>query len=172
MNTFTASNGYKVTPNGDGANVYRGIMSTPIYPDEMQALREFFQAEGDERAGRWRYPDEPQYVVYYDQMRDRVTVFNENLMDEDGGCGISRGNTLDYPSVQHIAQAYFAAHPEPKPDWESRRVGEAWVLTIGGRERVFTVDQFLNFRTTNGVKLSFYSDADITAGYRIYPPQE
>ena len=114
MNTFTASNGYKVTPNGDGANVYRGIMSTPIYPDEMQALREFFQAEADERAGRWRYPDEPQYVVYYDQMRDRVTVFNENLMDEDGGCGISRGNTLDYPSVQHIAQAYFAAHPEPE----------------------------------------------------------
>ena len=114
MNTFTASNDYKVTPNGDGANVYRGIMSTPIYPDEMQALREFFQAESDERAGRWRYPDEPQYVVYYDQMRDRVTIFNENLMDEDAGCGISRGNTLDYPSVQHIAQAYFAAHPEPK----------------------------------------------------------
>ena len=26
MNTFTASNGYKVTPNGDGANVYRGII--------------------------------------------------------------------------------------------------------------------------------------------------
>ena len=25
MNTFTASNGYKVTPNGDGANVYRGF---------------------------------------------------------------------------------------------------------------------------------------------------
>ena len=52
MNTFTASNGYKVTPNGDGANVYRGIMSTPIHSEEMAALSEFFQAEADERLGR------------------------------------------------------------------------------------------------------------------------
>ena len=111
MNEFTASNGVKIRPEeGYGAMV----SNLTLINEEMEALREFFQAKADERAGRWRYPDEPQYVVYYDQMRDRVTVFNENLMDEDGGCGISRGNTLDYPSVQHIAQAYFAAHPEPK----------------------------------------------------------
>lgn len=191
MNEFTASNGYKVTPNGDGANVHQGIMSTPIYPDEMQALREFFQAEADERAGRWRYLDEPQYVVYYDQMQDRVTVFNENLMDdEDGGCGISRGNTLDYPSVQHIAQAYFAAHPEPKP-WHDAKPGEVWSITgpsidreapkSGGGGAIALCFEDL---TEPEPQLWFVypdggasdnievTDKVITAGYRIHPPQE
>ena len=193
MSTFTASNGYKVTPNGDGANVYRGIMSTPIYPDEMQALREFFQAEGDERAGRWRYPDEPQYVVYYDQMRDRVTVFNENLMDEDGGCGISRGNTLDYPSVQHIAQAYFAAHPEPKPEWHYAKPGEVWSITgpsidreapkaaSGGAIALCFEDSsgshaestlFFVYGDGGASDNVEIDDKVITAGYRIYPPHE
>ena len=60
MNEFTASNGVKIRPEeGYGAVV----SNLTLINEEMDALREFFQAESDERAGRWRYPDEPQYVV-------------------------------------------------------------------------------------------------------------
>ena len=111
MNTFTASNGYKVTPNGDGANVYRGIMSTPIYPDEMQALREFFQAESDERAGRWRWAERPDYVVY--DTGDRIEVV---VLDESTGCmeNVWRGKERPGSYMHDAARAYFEAHPEPK----------------------------------------------------------
>ena len=111
MNTFTASNGYKVTPNGDGVNVYRGIMSTPIYPDEMQALREFFQAESDERAGRWRWVEHPDYVVY--DTGDRIEVV---VLDESTGCmeNVWRGKERPGSYMHDAARAYFEAHPEPK----------------------------------------------------------
>ena len=111
MNTFTASNGYKVTPNGDGANVYRGIMSTPIYPDEMQALREFFQAESDERAGRWRWVERPDYVVY--DTGDRIEVV---VLDESTGCmeNVWRGKERPGSYMHDAARSYFEAHPEPE----------------------------------------------------------
>ena len=111
MNTFTASNDYKVTPNGDGANVYRGIMSTPIYPDEMQALREFFQAESDERAGRWRWAEHPEYVVY--DTGDRIEVV---VLDESTGCmeNVWRGKERPGNYMHDAARAYFDAHPEPE----------------------------------------------------------
>lgn len=111
MNEFTASNGYKVTPNGDGANVYRGILSTPIYPDEMQALREFFQAESDERAGRWRWAERPDYVVYDTGDHAEVVV-----LDESTGCmeNVWRGKERPGTYMHDAARAYFEAHPEPK----------------------------------------------------------
>ena len=111
MNTFTASNGHKVTPNGDGANVYRGIMSTPIYPDEMQALREFFQAEADERAGRWRWVEHPDYVVY--DTGDRIEVV---VLDESTGYmeNVWRGKERPGSYMHDAARAYFEAHPDPE----------------------------------------------------------
>lgn len=125
MNEFTASNGHKVTPNGDGANVYRGIMSTPIYPDEMQALREFFQAETDERLGRWRDPEQADFVVYGpfepDEIGYDLIVVDEQTGEraqyrrsEDDGGG---GKDFAHPwSNKHAwaARHWFAAHPEPE----------------------------------------------------------
>ena len=61
MNTFTASNGVEIRPEeGYGAVV----SNLTLINEEMEALREFFQAEADERAGRWRWVEHPDYVVY------------------------------------------------------------------------------------------------------------
>ena len=114
MNTFTASNGYKVTPNGDGANVYRGIMSTPIYPDEMQALREFFQAKEDKRLGRWRHPDYPDiYVRPMDGHPNMAGV----VKDDEAGLAygqFSRDVRASLDPMTIVAHAYFEAHPDPE----------------------------------------------------------
>lgn len=189
MNTFTASNGYKVTPNGDGANVYRGIMSTPIYPDEVQALREFFQAEGDERAGRWRWVERPDYVVYDTGDHAEVVVLDESTGYMEN---VWRGKERPGIYIHDAARAYFAAHPEPKP-WHDAKPGEVWSI-IGP-----SIDRYapkgadggaiaLCFEDNSGrnAEPTLYfvfgdggasdnveiDDKVITAGYRIYPPQE
>ncbi|MDR6691374.1 hypothetical protein J2X55_002286 [Microbacterium sp. 1154] len=67
MNAFTASNGISVTPS---ASIVGGtsVNDVALHKREADALREFFQAEADERLGRWRWPENPAYVVaaYFD----------------------------------------------------------------------------------------------------------
>ena len=187
MSEFTASNGYKVTPNGDGANVYRGMMSTPIYPDEMQALHEFFQAESDKRAGRWRWAERPDYVVYDTGDRIEVVVLDESIGYMEN---VWRGKERPGIYIHDAARAYFEAHPEPKP-WHDAKPGEVWSI-IGpnlGREAPTTADGgaiALCFEdlTEPEPQLWFVypdggasdnievTDKAITAGYRIHPPQE
>ena len=187
MNTFTASNDYKVTPNGDGANVYRGILSTPIYPDEMQALHEFFQAEGDERAGRWRWVEHPDYVVY--DTGDRIEVV---VLDESTGCmeNVWRGKERPGTYMHDAARAYFDAHPEPKP-WHDAKPGEVWSITgpsidreapkaaDGGSIALCYEDATgpfpgLWFVYGDGGASAWLEvdDRNITAGTRLYSPEE
>ena len=96
-------------------------------PRDADALREFFQQERDLELGRWRWPENPDYVVYPTNVSDRVRVMRET------GCGdlewVSRGDGLSYEFC-HAARAYFAAHPEPKPEWHDAKPGEVWVANI------------------------------------------
>lgn len=133
MNDFTASNGYIVRLEDDARLVIdwpseRDARIAAISQLQVEALREFFQAEADERLGRWRWPENPDYVVYPCSVRTRVRVLQET------GVGdlewVDEGDGRSYEFV-HAARAYFDAHPEPKP-WHDAKPGEVWLLTSNG----------------------------------------
>ena len=69
MGDFTASNGVPVIPDRLGGyqlapeSAQMGAI-TGVNANQAQALREFFQKENDDRLGRWRWPENPDYVVY------------------------------------------------------------------------------------------------------------
>lgn len=129
MDKFKASNGATVNETP-----YPGFkMLTVKTPDNtitlagvhVDALREFFQHERDEELGRWRWPDNPDYVVYQDTPSG-VRVFREQR--PVGSVLFRRGDVvLDMES--EAARAYFEAHPERKP-WEDANPGEIWEATI------------------------------------------
>lgn len=143
MNDFTASNGMQIrthpsipeafgifNPKGDSTlnNSYDHLNL-----GEMQALREFFQAEADERYGVWRSPGDPDVMVYeIDQ--DTVRVLDPS--SHGNAATLSRGNRGDGP-LSRVAQAYFDAHPEPKP-WHDAAPGEVWDVDLpsGGMRAV------------------------------------
>src|SRR5690606_17981070 len=74
MDKFTASNGWAVYVGTNGEIVVGepSLVSDPstddraalFLPSQVDALREFFRAEGDAELGRWRWPEHPEYVVY------------------------------------------------------------------------------------------------------------
>lgn len=144
MNDFTASNGIeiRITTDLGGDKYLHGTVPDEVGPvgftpelhataseKGLEALREFFQAEADERLGRWRWPENPDFVVYDND-------------DEDGGVWVHserEPGAIQYQSpgdVPHAwvsteagyvaaARAYFDAHPEPKP-WDEAKPGDVW----------------------------------------------
>ena len=165
MSLYTASNGIGLIINDD-----RTVHWLPSMPNDLvsSALREYFQAERDEELGRWRDPEDPDWVVY--PRRDTVHVINEY----DGLPYMRERNQVAYVdgAVSEVAQRYFAAHPEPKP-WEKARPGcdEIWVLTIHGCEQPVYVTEFCGepaFQVPGGGTMSL-SHGAITAGRRIWP---
>ncbi|MCJ1709284.1 hypothetical protein [Microbacterium sp. VKM Ac-2923] len=99
-----------------------------IGPQAELALSELFRAETDKNLGRWRWPTDPDYVVYAFGLRD-VKVLREST-------GASRSFTTDELTVpsamRDAARAYFDAHPEknldaPKP-WHKATLGDVWVM--------------------------------------------
>lgn len=139
MSNFTASNGVTITLDFEGDYVFGGVSAGyTVKPDgaHEQALREFFQAEADERLGRWRWPEDHDYVVYLDNgdalvvneadpRRSPDRVARRYLEDPLGSLGWG----------EFAARAYFDAHPEPKP-WHAALPGEVWVVTFSGHSDV------------------------------------
>ena len=133
------------------------------------ALREFFLHERDNELGRWRWPENPNYVVYpVPAGNDPCTIVE--VLDE------SCGQSVQYPRVyfeRHgnaplspeaiAARAYFAAHPEPKP-WYGAQEGEAWAITVNGKEYP-AIFQAGRFRDHAGL----WSVVDISDARKIWP---
>ncbi|AXA95421.1 hypothetical protein [Microbacterium sp. PM5] len=171
MSEFIASNGVPVIPDRHGG--YQFVREpfqfgnlTGITADAAEALRQFFQKEEDDRLGRWRWPANPDYVVYaLGAERDGWRVVNE-----------ATGNHHFYAFRTHAmvgssqyaaaARAFFGAHPEPKP-WHSAKPGEGWLLTIDGEERVAVRGAVEDFVHEKGV--TPWSSPTITSGRRIWP---
>lgn len=177
MSTFTASNGYGVALTGpdvhdaqlrllwgSGAEARVCAVST----QQIDALREFFRAEEDERLGRWRWPDSPRYVVRPSDFDETYTyVFDEETFELWGVNGFD-DTKQDVPGVaREAARAYFDAHPEPKP-WHDAAEGEVWVLMFPLTSHVWFVngDFFQNTKTLTNIAKT---DPSIVSGRRIWP---
>ena len=148
---------------GEGSGVYT--------LETTEALRAFFQAERDQELGRWRDPEEPDWVVSpYDRNANAAIVYNERTRFT---CFWQR-RAAETSSENHssgVAKRYFAAHPQPEPKprpWKEAKPGEVWVLT-----RWETAEPFLvtggEFITADLAVIVDLDDDSITAGRRIWP---
>lgn len=173
---FIASNGVKVEPvDAVGGNLYglevdSSHIHRKIGSRTTKALEEFFLVKRDKELGRWRDPEDPNFVVYRDKFHD----------DEEGRCILTvderDGNMYHSWSKESIitpvAERYFDAHPEPKP-WHDAKVGEVWVLTQGkdNETRPWIYKQEEYWLSSDGVWALVTDDEinAITAGRRIWP---
>lgn len=139
MNTFEASNGMLVRRdhNEDVNAIDResGGLSVFMADGTALALREFFQHERDEELGRWRWPENPSYVVY-----ERGDGVASSFSEASGrNWSATRGEVPTGSILSAALVAYFEAHPERKP-WEDAKTGEVWALkTADGREEAYAV---------------------------------
>ena len=172
MNSYTASNGVGLTITRD-----RTVRWRPGIPPDLvsSALREFFQAERDEKLGRWRDTENPDIVCYPVACDlDAVWVVYEGDWTRYHATRTGWEDVLPH-YVSETAGRYFQAHPEPKP-WEKARsyCDEIWVLTIHGCEQPVYVTEFRGepvFQVPDGETISLHRES-ITAGRRIWPEGE
>lgn len=162
MSKFTASNGTKVWINR------KGVVCAEDFQDSdkvwTQAIREFFLHERDKELGRWRWPEDPNIVVYPRDVGRWVEVIHEVYANR----GVySRGDFNSVPEwVEEAAEAYFLAHPVPKP-WHDAQPGEVWLLTVGDADPVAWMCEEDSFgRHDRAININ---DLSITAGHRIWP---
>ena len=143
--------------------------------ETTEALRAFFQAERDQELGRWRDPENPDYVAYPGSINlNWVVVLDESTGRTDVVFKQPRKPPKD-SAFTLVAERYFAAHPQPEP-WHAARpdCDEVWVLTIHGCEQPVYVTEFGGepaFQVPGGETMSL-SHGAITAGRRIWPEGE
>lgn len=172
MNEFTATNGLTVRHEGPGVVILdvdgrRNRISGYDFLNraDMAALREFFQHERDAELGRWRWPENPDYVVYAPDEEGVAWSVNERT-----GAALMNTRALPLGFVDdhaRAARAYFDAHPERKP-WHDAKEGEVWLVrptkAIGGGEYP-AIFQAGAFRDHGG----YWEAHDITDARRIWP---
>lgn len=133
---FVASNGIRIR-----YGEYKGYFFATKHGDHYEevghyaagslvdaAMAEYYRAKEDERLGRWRWPEYPEYVVY----APRDFTHYVRVLDESGAVWdvVYREGVEDRGSLTaQAAHAYFDAHPEPKP-WHDAKPGEVWLLTF------------------------------------------
>ncbi|KQM38414.1 hypothetical protein [Microbacterium sp. Leaf203] len=182
MNDFTASNGISVANHGGnwdrttihfsgevlGLTKERTNARDVVFEDrDFEAIREFFQAEADERLGRWRWPENPDYVVIVRPPGIRV-VSEKTGQYLDAARDQYEANPGE-PTLYGAARAYFDAHPEPKP-WHDAAEGEVWILMFRNSSHAWFVngEYFQSAKTLTNISKF---DEGIVAGRRIFPEE-
>jgi hypothetical protein len=174
MDKFTASNGVEIEDLDGHIEISCTGTDTDFHSlavSETTAVREFFQARRDEELGRWRWPENPDYVVY-PHVNVAVRVIDERsaVAETLYRVGDERQPLLATGGGMDAARAYFEAHPERKP-WEGAKPGEIWVLTLEGDEVAYQC-------TSSSAGHVYFNGADdtieldstmITAARRIWP---
>lgn len=85
-----------------------------------EARREYYQHLRDQELGRWRWPENPDYVVYPIEVAGHTGSDYRECAVLDESTGLLQEYGSDLPichggQSREAARAYFAAHPEPKP---------------------------------------------------------
>ncbi|GAA5198726.1 hypothetical protein [Microbacterium jejuense] len=188
MNEFPASNGLKVVLTNAGQTAYTAVdgeseSTSYLGFAEFLAFREYFRAEEDERLGRWRWPENPDYVVYPSALYKHPADSDEvNVVNTSNGAS-HRVKRADSPRLfgyfSEAGSAYFDARPEPKP-WATAEPGEIWDLTVDGVENRYAAilshgkngPYVRMFPTDNVAATTVGTQATaITAGQRIWPEE-
>lgn len=181
MNEFTASNGFCIgvdrsNPNRIAVANAGGHLESVLTPDRMRALREFFQAETDERLGRWRDPEEPVFYVYSGGAWDGVFSPIRIVAETNGASWLLDREEHEPkvpPKVLAVARRYFDAHPEPKP-WHDAKPGELWAIRIDDEDDEIgvSVETFEPgadvFQVPDGESISITRPSIVT-GRRVWP---
>ncbi|WP_424462975.1 hypothetical protein [Pseudoclavibacter helvolus] len=157
-------------PRQVAGHVTPQAIRTYLDPRQVEGLREFFQAQADERLDRWRDPEQPERVVYrYGD--DRLLILDETDGDHWMAHFIEGGLHTEVGDAESTVAAWLAAHPEPKP-WQDAEPGELWSVTTANQEdvRCFVVhNEPISFVTTDDTH--HFLDAIVSA-HRIYPPAD
>lgn len=143
--TFTASNGVEIEKGTEG-HLLMPPAAIGLGMDSQQALREFFQHERDEQLGRWRWPEDPRYIVKPVDEHVVCVVNEEEFWDRPHGRQGERGQLrfrdvreckTDAPlsdtaaRYKQAAWAFWQAHPELMPmPWHDAKPGELWGVTL------------------------------------------
>ena len=160
----------KIKTYGDGsARLLWDWRDIALTTANFETLRAFFQAERDEQLGRWRDPENPDWVVYRTPEDDNESGRSILLLNETTGDIRYEWERVAYSGP---ALRYFATHPEPKP-WDAAQPDEVWALTINNdTEEVFRCGErgLYSLKTGNPIgSLLSCSHNKITAGRRIWP---
>lgn len=178
---FRAQSGRTVKSGENGA-LHFHLGTGYLSPASAMDAEEFFQAKGDAELSRWRYPLEPDYVVYPNPDEAFERMFGPNLdlvvlRESDGMTkGYVRAEDQGGPPMDHrvghilAARAYFEAHPERKP-WEDAKPGEAWEITYTAltSPQVTKVAIRTDRNTWKTDVLEMEFNHAITAARRIWP---
>lgn len=168
MEKFTASNGITVSVEPDDDMFIERVPGVGgkvgLVGLVTKALREFFLHERDQELGRWRWPENPDYVVYPIRQRGALGKPASGLLRESS-CDVSTHGRNDSDMPEPV-RAYFAAHPEPKP-WHDAKPGEVWeVANATGSPRLAWALEGGAFMYDDE---SWVPRDAVTAGRRIWP---
>lgn len=150
-----------------------GCVAWVAAPQYVQALREFFLAERDAELGRWRDPEDPDWVGYRYSGPNSLQLLNERTARTQYWTRNELGSVDvygDFPTWP-IAQRYFATHPKPKP-WHEAQEGEGWTVTVEGETKLMTVVEVDGRLVFIDPSISDYWTLDndaITTARRIWP---
>ena len=180
MNQHKASNGTSVHLDSNGRMTFR--RDSPLCVNTLeafwvQAAREYFQAERDQELGRWRDPENPDYVVYPRPDQDDDDGRCVSLFDESSEESWMEWERTALPGP---ALRYFDAHPQPEPEpkpWEDAQPGEFWILTVDEKTdpyKIWTDTQRVRRfeRVERPYTTICLNDPRITAGHRVWPEED
>lgn len=165
---FVASNGWELRSNG--AIYSTDKTSLPLIGrGATEALRNLFLHERDTELGRWRWPDDPRYLVFPLKDDDEVRV-----LDENSGQSVAIRMSSFRPGLTHThfvgaALAYFDTHPDPKP-WHDAKPGEVWVFENSKTAEEVAYNVAVGPTFHRGRNVEFHPDgAPIKSARRIFP---
>lgn len=138
MNEFVASNGVKVSSETQGITGYRRIKFETDHTGETVelsgantvALIESLDHERDEDLGRWRWPENPEYVVY-------PTHGGYQVVNERNGVAEFRNGLYAHDMEGQAAKAY-RDDCNDRP-WDAAVDGEIWEVDNLGPDRQYIV---------------------------------
>lgn len=163
-----ARNGFSVRAAENGGIEVTGTGGVRDYTPPMAAfaIEEFCQAKHDAELGRWRWPENPDFVVYRTDDFDGFMILDER----EGRTWTYRWFAIKddpaYDGPWDAARAYFEAHPERKP-WHDARPEEVWLMGSGLHEFVALVGDDGKFRFADGSEMAVTEE--FITGRRLWP---
>lgn len=149
--SFKTRGGFEVIFAESGGIEVRGPGGVRDYtpPSTTFAIEEAMQARHDRDLGRWRWPENPDIVVWahdsdvfvLDERRKEYCYF-PNFEPEEVALMMPREDEMQrmpYLTLAGIAaECFFFAQPRRKP-WEDAQPGDIWLVTRGRESEVCRV---------------------------------